>query len=362
METKQIILKKLNLRTSPFSPEVGTDDKPILPRLFLRNLDPRKDRRLLKYYFDFYDLKNGKILGGLTPEEGIKNFPLCDEVDHAAPILFLISGTSQTGRSSLINLILFKIEDIFQVVPITVDAVLSSFNKAQNTKELARLFITTYTSEQPKPDSKLLWEIYERETKEDSSGSQTPYSTLFKSLNIFIRKECDRPIVFLIKGCDHYDLWSCTYDSTMGLANYLIVETSKKADAETCHNILTGEQKRVAHIFAPKLKNEQVCKFILDRLSLGRLIPSEKSLVPFTNEAIDILFERNPDTICTEPLEWPIGWVQASLSRVFQEHMDTLCRLVEEKGQAVLDSLPPEKLYVDKNKMWEVRQRMNKGE
>src|SRR5438105_1263054 len=105
---REMVLNKLKLRTHPFLPEIGPDGAPMPAYLVTKTLDPREDRRLLNYYFNVYDWRNSSLLGGLSRENGLQEFPRPDDLRHKGPILILVSGTGQTGRSSLVNLILYK--------------------------------------------------------------------------------------------------------------------------------------------------------------------------------------------------------------------------------------------------------------
>jgi hypothetical protein len=332
--------------------------------LVSKTLDPRKDRRLLNYYFNVYDWRYSSLVGRFSREDGLQEFPRPEDLPHKGPVLILISGTGQTGRSSLVNLVLYKIETLWESMPIIVETSLDGFDKAQNMKNMARLFIQTYALEEAAPTEEQLWKIYERETKEPSTGIDAHYTALFSSLRLVIKKFCNRPIVFLIMGADDYDLWACIYNSSIALAEYLIVETSKTADALTCHTLMTNKGKNVAHINALMLDSEAARQYLVDRLSSERPadLPADDKddLMPFTEEALEILYKPGTsiDPEKAAPVRHPIGWLRETFRRVLKEHLDELSKIVEANPQELEN---PGRLIVNGKKMWNVRQAINQG-
>jgi hypothetical protein len=71
-------------------------------------LDPRTDSAHIFYYVDVYDWTRSQFLCRISPENSFEVFP---HLDARAAMLVLIAGPNQTGRESLRNLILHKIEE-----------------------------------------------------------------------------------------------------------------------------------------------------------------------------------------------------------------------------------------------------------
>src|SRR5437763_5437051 len=99
-------LQRLCLNEDPFLPEFA-NGQPIDPKLFAKALDPQLDPRLLNYYFDVYSWSDFRLVGDLNPTAGLGNFPAPADVND--PVLLIVSGTEDTGRASLVNLIRHEI-------------------------------------------------------------------------------------------------------------------------------------------------------------------------------------------------------------------------------------------------------------
>src|SRR5882757_6628325 len=93
---------ELQLRTNPFSPEWISNGKPIKFD-YLKTLSPQQDATYLNYYFDHYTWKDEDQIFRIGPNGRIKEF----RAELSQPgMVIVISGASQTGRSSLENLLM----------------------------------------------------------------------------------------------------------------------------------------------------------------------------------------------------------------------------------------------------------------
>ncbi|HLZ09528.1 MAG TPA: hypothetical protein VKT80_13115, partial [Chloroflexota bacterium] len=180
----QPVLNRLGLRTNPFYPTIGPDDLPVPENLIAKALDPRQDSRLVKYYFDVYDWQGDSYFGGISTDQALKKFPRREDLPFEGPVLVLVSGTGQTGRGSLVNLIVHKIGVAEGRPPLTVDVTFDNVDKQANVKDMARRFIYVYRRDQKlsEADARELTDLYDREIKEAGSGTESYLTTLFTTL------------------------------------------------------------------------------------------------------------------------------------------------------------------------------------
>src|SRR4051812_42239951 len=128
MISKEYVLSQLGLRTQPFAPDVAPDGTPLATDPFATALTPNLDSRLVAYYFDLYDWKESTVFGGFSRQGLLNKFPNRSDLQEDGCLLVLISGTSQTGRGSLVNLILRKIEIARGKPPLTISVRFNSFD------------------------------------------------------------------------------------------------------------------------------------------------------------------------------------------------------------------------------------------
>jgi hypothetical protein len=376
MTSRDHVLQRLRLCTHPFAPDGARDGTAFATDPFAGALDPNADPRLFAYYFDLYDWNSSPVLRGLS-STGLRKFPTRDDLSEDGPLLVLVSGTGRSGRGSLVNLILHKIQAARGERPIVVPVKFNGSDHAQNVKQLAISFIFKYSSpdtKQPNPTRAELQALFNDQTKTTVVDGEAYYSSLFVGFSADVRAHCSRPIVFHITGGDRYDLWSCLYQSSAPLSDYLIVETPKVADAKTCYTLMRDKGHNVVHIDAAKLDGVKARDYIVARLEAERpsAAAAADSLLPFTDKAIEILFEvgsasqlpSSPGKAAASaktPVTQAIGWLRKTLSRVLQEHIAELTAKVDAKGPAVLNDMGPDELLVTDKTIWAVRQQMNEG-
>lgn len=322
---KNRILQALALRTHPFFPKIGPDGAAIADGLVAGALDPRSDPRLLHYYFDLYDWSGSNILGGISREKILMRFPGAPDLRAGEPLLVILSGTSLTGRLSLANLILFAFEQYSGSKPIVVPSAFDKLHSAENLKDLARRIIPRIAREEPSCHEEKLWSIYNREVKESGRGSSANYQVLFEGLALEIRSFCSRPIAVVASGKDSSDFWRVLYNTVRSLVTYILVITSRQAEASLCNVTMSGEGGNVAHIHAPALDLHAATRYAMQRLTEERT-PDARTrdpIAPFTNESINSLYEPTGKS-SREPIVWPIGWLRRTLGKALDEHLATL--------------------------------------
>jgi hypothetical protein len=359
------VLDTFHLRTPPFFPEIGPDGEPVDKNLVARALNPALDARLLHYYFDLYDWSESPMIGGISQVKAFDRFPEDIDLNQDGTMLVLLSGTSQTGRDSLANLILFAIEKKLDKKPFMVLAELDDLSREQNIKDLARLFISSL-EESPSFSQEYirsLEAIYESEIKEVSVGSQTLFPVLFKRLSSKVKSRLKMPIVFMVKGeRQTFDFWRCLYNSTRSLADFIIVQTSQVADASTCRARLSNEGKNVAHIHAPLLDIYMAEQYIRARLAAERptgvTIPPTDGLIPFSRAALDVLYEPGADSNGRTP-KWSIGWLRRTLLRAMEDHFDELTEVMVKNNVTTLSALPPASLLIGRERVLKTRRSLN---
>src|SRR5689334_19008496 len=105
----------LRLKTNPFSPERMEDGQLIRFDYTAGPLTPEINPHHLQYYFDIYDWSDTQQVGNIGPDGRLVNFPT--QVGRPG-IIVVISGFAGTGRTSLINLLLYEIKNRASSTPI----------------------------------------------------------------------------------------------------------------------------------------------------------------------------------------------------------------------------------------------------
>jgi len=353
-KSRDVVFKKLGLRTQPFFPEIGPDEQPLEEESLLKALDPRKDSRVINYYHDVYDWTGSSAVRGLSRPTGLTSFPRA--VDPERPLFVIVSGTKSSGRDSLINLILYKIELLHCAVPrlLTVSDIPRSAEPA--VKHVAEYFIASW----PPAVQKTLGEIFDRFTKQKSTATDVHYSALFYAFRQNLKDELTMPNVLSIVGTDSYDIWKSVYLSCKKLFDYVVVQTKSPRAANTCKTSMTDTI--VAHIQAQPLSAKKALDYVKTRMTFEHLgAPAVNVLAPLTSEAIDLLYEPGRSAQGGQEQPKTIGWLRETLRRAVDKHVERLVRIVDEEGPAGLDALSPEHLLVSRDTLWDARQEINRG-
>lgn len=317
-------LQRLGLRTHPFLPNLGTNGQPIDPKLFEQALNPHREPRLLGYYFDVYHWSDTAIVGELDPHTGLQNFPAPPDVND--PLLLIVSGTEDTGRSSLINLLRHEIRR-HSTSTFEIESLHQSRDQVANVRTIATTFVALWKQNEPnytQADLKAHLDLY---TGFPSEGSDAHYPDLFQRFRE-ATDACDiDPVVVIVRKADHYDVWSSIYHSLAPLAKYVIVETSKPDHAKTCYEQTRKRGGNVALMDARRLDLEGARRYVAARVASERIqAGSPDELWPFTESALSALYEPG-----TKPQEggvrWPIGSLRGMLRATFDSHLEHMSGL-----------------------------------
>jgi hypothetical protein len=348
------ILGALKLRTHPFRPKADAAGQPFDdPDLLLKPLDPRLDPRLAEFYFDHYDWQGSirQIRSGT-----FTNFPTQKEMVNRGPMMILITGADNTGRESLRNLILHEIGSQFGN-PLLVKATLDTFNAAENIKLIATLFLSAYRREEALPPHALLRESFDEQAGEKDPGARNNYSTLFQLWRDDVLPACKRPLVLLAEGGDSHDLWRQIYESTSHLFRFVIVTTKNEPHANACYLGLSGKNRVL--VKAKLLGQQWAREYLAARLADERpAAAAPDDLTPFSQEALNALYEPGIKFKPGDAIEWSIGWLNETFSAIVDSHVSALLDLVEKQGK-VLEDLEPDELLIKADAVRAARNRLN---
>jgi len=362
--TQNAVLKRLCLRTHPLAPDVGGDGQPLDPKLVERPLDPKVDGRLLSYYFDVYDWTSASQLGGFGAAEGLKSMPVRGDAPGAMPVLILVSGPSESGRSSLANLLVFEIAKACAAEPFVCPIAFDSYNQAECCLAMANAFIDRIeltTEIDPAP----LWKLYEREKGNPGSGPNSKYKQIFGSLALRVRPQLKRPVVFFVdrSPIESYDLWACAYNSVADLADYIIIQTGRSAFARTCREQF-GDKSMAVHVESRPLTLALARAYLKGRVTAerGKAMPvTGNPLWPFSESALTALYEPGTTRRDIE-VQHPIGLLRRTLERAVNEQIAELELKVMKTGENVLLELTDDDLEIDDAVVKRVRDKMNRGQ
>jgi hypothetical protein len=341
-----------DLRTSPLSPTADADGQPLDPSLVQGTLDPSRDARLVRYYFDHYEWSGSRHFVHLSKDHAFEEFN-----PSADALLVMIAGGANHGRRSLANLMLYKIGQQAGESPLVIDVELQGRNQPENVKACAQLFIFAYTRDPgARPTRADLLAIFEQQTKGKPTGDRACYATLFQILRQEIRPHFMRPIVLRVSGGDHYDTWETIYNSTRTLFSYIIVATSFESHVGACRKSL-GE--RAAVVRAGGLDRAMTARFLEERIGHERRAPaSTPSLAPFSEEALDELFKAGA---VGQPVRLDIGYVKRVLRRALDTHVEHLAAYATTHGADALRQRPSRELLIDAGRIRDSGREVNRG-
>lgn len=363
----EILQKGWNLKTHPFCPTEYPDGAPIATEVFQGPLDSRKDTRLIRFYFDLYDWGAEEILGEISEQVILKRFPAAAQRLDPECLLFLISGAQRSGKHSLSNLILHKIEYEHHEPVLEFNVPLDSTNAATTVKTVARAFIDEYVKHNNQPTEDTFWKIYDREIKEGDVGESSAYSNLFQRLKGKLPANFKRPIVPVVTGADHWDTWQLIYNSTKYLCDYIMVHTHRTDYANAAY-VAMKNSKSVAWVKAMDLGEDELHNYLISRLGKERLHQANhEDIHPFSKEAIRVLFARTRKKSRSgtrrrrrhkvgqeETVRREIGWINETLRRAMDEHIAVLSGILE-KGKLQVKDCNPDAFLIDADILLRIR-------
>jgi hypothetical protein len=315
---------------------------------------------VVSFYYDLYGWQPDSLIGRLLPDQLFERFPTKEVIDATGSLMILITGKDNSGRESLQNLILQKINAQYGERPLVTKVDLVP-NLVESLKKIRTLFSFGYSEEKDKPSRQKLKAAIASAADANGELSVEAYQTLFEMWRSLISAECRRPRVLLATGADDFDLWRKVYNSVSPLFHFVVILTQYDVRAETTHVLLKRNSRNSTVIKALPLGAEAARNYLREKLANQRVTPAppEDSLTPFADDVLATLYEpgamARPDTI----IAWDIGWLNKTLSCVLDDHVKAL--LARQNGGADLKALPKAELLIDGKAAGATREKMNQG-
>jgi hypothetical protein len=331
----------LRLKTNPFSPERMEDGQLIRFDYTAGPLTPEINPHHLQYYFDIYDWSDTQQVGNIGPDGRLVNFPT--QVGRPG-IIVVISGFAGTGRTSLINLLLYEIKNRASSTPIiTKYPIKITSNRRQDAMNFADNFMRTvakFTASSRKRDIKNLpkkmTSTFEK-WKANSSPDETNADYLFQQLALDVEDTLpDIPIVFSLDATDYMntpDTWRPTCTMLRYLANYIVLSLSNRDHALYIRNSLLRNNFQVVWIDAPRVDIPRAKRFLTQRLAAERQGAAAlgEELLPFTDEAINALFAS---TSGGQPVPQSISVTIKKLKGAFDKKINDIVAVLADTAAA----------------------------
>ncbi len=289
----------MQLRANPFLPELTIRGQQIQFDYLRGPLSPQENGMPLNFYFDLYDWRDQDQVGKIGQDGRIREFP--DRFGQPGMII-VISGGSQTGRSSLENLLLFEVKARSKTKPIRTEFKIEiSSNKVVAAHNFALTFVSDIVDyvddlKRIKGAKALPGKLRATIAAWKASVTEGEPNTefLFQQLTRDVRKTLpDTPIVFCLDASSHMntpDTWRPACVMLRNLADFVLLSLSKPDHAAYLRTSLRDSQMRAAWIDAPRVGADQIKRFLATRLAVERLAPVGHELFPFTEGAIRELF------------------------------------------------------------------------
>lgn len=314
------ILQRLGLATDPFYPDQILGKK-IDPKLFEKALNPDVEPLLLHHYHNVYHWSDSRIIGALNPGAGFARFPAPDEIDD--PILIIVSGTEDTGRASMLNLVLHSIR---RQARKTYEIGTKETSRHQPTvvKAVAMNFITKWKFNADGYTKQDLTDALKLHTGSPSTGTETHYPDLFT----YLREAADAAnidaVVVLVQKGDDYDVWSSIYKSVESMAKYVIVETTIPEKAAACYKQVSRDGGKAVLLDARRLDRSSAESYLVARLQAERAARQYlDDLWPFSKAALDALYAPG-EAPPRDGVRFPIGSLRGMLRATFDDHLESL--------------------------------------
>jgi hypothetical protein len=344
MET---VLRALRLRTNPFSPECNLGGRLERFDYTAGPLTPEVAPHHLAYYFDVYEWSDTQQVGKIGPNGRLETFPT--QIGRPGMIV-VISGFSGTGRTSLINLLLYEIKARASSSPlITNYPIVITRNRVQDAKNFASNFLRTVTKFAEGNKQKKIrslpgvMQATFTNWKDNLSSDEPNTDFLFQQLAIDAQDAIpSTPIVFSLDATDYMntpDTWRPTCTMLRNLANYIILSLSNRDHAVYILNSLTRNNFRIVWIDAPRMDIGRAKRFLMQRLSAEREGPpiAGEELFPFTDEALAALFSP---TTGNQPVPLAISVAIRKLKGAFEKKLAEVAAIMADPNRQA-QQLPP---------------------
>jgi hypothetical protein len=339
-------LDALRLKTHPFSPERNEGGRLIHFDYASGPICPEVDSHYLRYYFDVYTWSNTQLLGKIGPDGRLEAFP--SPIGRPG-LIVVISGFAGTGRTSLINLLLYEIKTRAASTPLITDYPIKiTRNRVQDAKNFASNFIravTKFTAGSKRKEIRNLPKKMQttfNEWKENLSPEEPNTDFLFQGLAMDAQDALpDTQIVFSLDATDYMntpDTWRPTCTMLRHLANYIILSLSNRDHAIYILNSLMKNGFQIVWVDAPRVDVTRTKHFLAHRLAAergGAAVGEE--LFPFSDEAIAALFSP---TSGDQPISLAISVVIRKLKAAFDKKLSEVAVLMaDSSAHKLADSL-----------------------
>lgn len=318
------------LRTHPFSPTSDGAGVPIGYDMFASPLNPRVDPRSLSYYFDVYDWQRFEVVAGLKPllEAAHRDLGGTDFLKITAnPLLLIISGFDNTGRESLLNLLMHLLgKQNAEIVPFEVE--LADVAHEGNVLTVAQYFLFSYGLAPPAPPQSELAQLFETMTKTPIVGTDTVYHNLFQIWKARISPRSKAIFTLVLRGKVNRDSWRVIYNSTSSLFPITFVLTHQEDYAVACFNALRREGRNAVLIKSRFLDKANAYSYLQSRLDCEREAQSPLvGLTPFTQEAMEALYEKGSRAAPGTAVSFPVGLVTKTFRRALDDKLAQLASI-----------------------------------
>lgn len=348
------ILSYFGLRTSPLSPSIGRDGQPISPALFDRALDPVTVPDVVYYYFDFYKWGEGPIKG-ISDNSLFERFP-ARSASHS--MLVLVSGNSKSGRKSIVNRLIKKIEVDDAALPrdgkpLIVPITFAEKNRDENVGIVANWLVFMFEMEHAGTVESALRTQLSNAAKDNTLNAYTQFFARYRFLT---QSVTNRSVVFRINSeKPDFKSWAAAYSATRSLPGCMIIETGSSGEADATVNVFhsKNDPAPVVHIRAAPLDVGTARAYLKMRIAHERKLPVRAGqgigeLAPFTEDAIKELFAP---THPGDTVDLSIWQVRERLKLALERHISKLQQVAVARGLEAIVGLPTLELAIKKQDM-----------
>ncbi len=355
------------LRTDPFYPATAEDGSEIERAALETCLNPARDRKVLPLYFDSYNWDHSLLVRDLSADNAFDTFPTRATLVNDSRLMIIISGSRQTGRDSLANLLLHKIGEETGKRLLLCELPLEGRDKSRNTAAVATAIMDAVEFDH-KPFEN--WEVLRKrmrdkyeEVRSDQKDYKDPsYTNIFSAFEKLLTPHGRELVIKITKGGDH-DSWARIHEFVGSCCYYIIVLTEEDAYAKTCYDAMLQNNMNVCWIRAVPLKEEAARKYVASRLKHARITganaASAQDLFPFTADAIRALYEPGPTLTRNTAVEHPVGWLRRTLNEAVKEHVQKIGKLYPGADPATLAAIAAAEVHIGPEGVRRARQKLN---
>jgi hypothetical protein len=364
-----VLEKVWDLRTHPFSPScdpLGRD----LTFDASRSLDPSDHDRLLHLYFDIYNWDQSKNICQLSPTTGLSKFPNLENLvrDNDTQVV-IISGRDTSGVQSMVNLIKYKAKQSNGEPPLMFSAPINIHHEtslgqmyAGWSQTIVQFFLDTYRfTGGNKENYDSLKEIFDEEKESLEKNSSLYLNLPQRIINIFRYRHKKRPIVFMIDFNQDlsYEHWSKISEIVNKFVNLLIITSRDPINASSFYSSM-HKKIEVVHIETSMLNLNKTRKYITKRLELYRVNKKPSGIVPFSEAALQRLFDETETTGNTQPTH-TIGWLNKRMRMAIDKQIQILTKYSQENDVTEISRYPENMITIQQELMEQLNSEINQG-